>query len=566
MSIDSIDGGLRLARLGPTGEGSNMNRVLRAAGAAALVLPSLTAAQMPGNTSGAAAPAADPDTMTPDQLRAWKKANGSWYVQCDGDPDNVTGAETAARLLGAVTLLGVFAPAHESADPAKRKFGAEGVAACTRLIEGPQRESSASRRLGLVLGRALHRIEAKDYAGAIADTALARTTAKEAGIVDDVYWQTSRGRAPDLIESAALYRMGRIDEASALGFKGQADFRYALMPLLRVPGYYGDRAQLVTGELDHATALTHAHAFAASVQADRLEELGRFGEAATLRVAIADLAIAMSPKKYSATLLARAAVTHALAGQRDAAEKLAKEAQAQFDAKRTGGTPEANSAAFVEEMDLLAVIRAADAGDAKSARRLFAARSQWPEASFGSVVEVSRRLHVGAAQDELIGGLAKTPAELWKARADDRLAAVLATDANNASLFALVPAATSAKEYEALSKQAWKVEKSSWLLKDKKPDPENNGFETLFAYGQSPASVLPAYMLHAALLAKSRGQHGFVVTPLITSGLVAARIKTGNLGDPGLAAPLFNDADAVIAALSPMIPSPETLKARAKTG
>ena len=31
---------------------------------------------------------------------------GSAYLQCDGQPDNVTDGETAARLLGAVTLLG----------------------------------------------------------------------------------------------------------------------------------------------------------------------------------------------------------------------------------------------------------------------------------------------------------------------------------------------------------------------------------------------------------------------------------------------------------------------------
>src|SRR5207342_1870571 len=54
---------------------------------------------------------------------------GSAYVQCDGQPDNVTDGETAARLLGAVTLLGLFAPPHESPDASKRKFAAEGVAA-----------------------------------------------------------------------------------------------------------------------------------------------------------------------------------------------------------------------------------------------------------------------------------------------------------------------------------------------------------------------------------------------------------------------------------------------------
>ena len=75
---------------------------------------------------------------------------GSAYVQCDGQPDNVTDGETAARLLGAVTLLGLFAPPHEAADSSKRKFGAEGVAACTSLLSGDHQEGNAKRRLGLM--------------------------------------------------------------------------------------------------------------------------------------------------------------------------------------------------------------------------------------------------------------------------------------------------------------------------------------------------------------------------------------------------------------------------------
>jgi len=53
-----------------------------------------------------------------------------------------------------------------------------------------------------------------------------------------------------------------------------------------------------------------------------------------------------------------------------------------------------------------------------------------------------------------------------------------------------------------------------------------------------------------------------VITPYFGKNLLAAFIMTGNRGAPGLAAPLFNDADEVIADLSPLFPSPETLKAR----
>jgi hypothetical protein len=44
------------------------------------------------------------------------------------------------------------------------------VEACTRLIDDPQKgEHNVIRRLPLILARAAHRIEAKDFSGAAAD-------------------------------------------------------------------------------------------------------------------------------------------------------------------------------------------------------------------------------------------------------------------------------------------------------------------------------------------------------------------------------------------------------------
>ena len=112
---------------------------------------------------------------------------GSAYVQCDGQPNNVTGGETAARFIGAVTLLGIFAPPPEAADASKRKFGAAGVAACSTLLAGDKQEGNPARRVGLFLGRAIHQIEAKNYDAAIADVALARQAANAAGLMSDLY-------------------------------------------------------------------------------------------------------------------------------------------------------------------------------------------------------------------------------------------------------------------------------------------------------------------------------------------------------------------------------------------
>lgn len=525
---------------------------------------------MPAVAQTAAAPAAAPVTpptkpvaqMTPQELSAWKKANGSYYVQCDGMPDNMSAGETAARLIALSAVVGLLAPPPEAADPAKRKFGAEGVAACTRLIEGDKREDNASRRQGLILARGAHRIEAKDYAGAVADAELARKDAADSGLSTDTYWANSRGRGADLLEAAALYRMGKTADASAVVLRRQEAMRYALIPLLSTPQYFALLPDAVPGEAAYGEAINRTYPWFAAGTADRLERVGKFAEAAAVRDALIDLDKASTPATIGSLIMAQAAVSHALAGNTARAAELAKAAQENFDKRKAEGKPDPNPAEVVEQLDLYNIIRTAAAGDAKTARRLFAARSQWVSASFGSTVEVNRRLRNGAAADELIGGLQQTPAQLWKTKADEDLAKALARDTDNKSLFGMFPGAVKAGDFESVAKDTWKTQKSPWLLKPKKPDPEMAGWDTLFRYGATPTVMTQAYMLHAALLAKSRGHQGFVILPVIAPTIFAVKIKTGNLGEPGLAAPIFNDAATVIAALQPIFPDPVELRAR----
>lgn len=535
---------------------SAFSRVFVAASALAVATAAIA------QTPGAPPPGKATAQMTPQELATWKKANGSFYVQCDGQPDDMSDGETAARVIGAIALIGLFAPAPEAANPAKRKFGAEGIAACSQLIDGAKVESSPARRIGLILGRGAHRIEAKDYAGAVADAELARKTAADAGLTANPYWAVSRGRGADLLEAAALYRMGKLDLASAVALRDPASYRHALLPLLATPRYYTNAPAAVVGEDAYADALNRAYPWLAATSADRLEQLGRFADAAKLRDALIDLARGSSPNLVSSLPIAQAAVSHALAGNAARAAELAKAAQDNFDKRKADGKPDPNPAQVIEQLDLYNIIRTAGGGDVRTARRLFAARSQWVSASFGSTVEVNRRLRAGAPADDLIGGLAQGPDGLWKARADEQLAQALARDADNRTLFAMFPATLKPGDFEAVAKNTWKVDKSPWILKPKKPDPEPTGYETMFSYGTSPLVMTQAYALHAALIARSRGHQGFVMVPVITTGIFAMRLKTGNAGDPGLPAPLFNDADTVIAALSPIIPDPVTLKAR----
>ncbi len=510
-------------------------------GASALLLPLAAAAQTA--------------STTPEK----KAAEGSRYVQCDGEPNNVTGGETAARLLGAVTLLGLFAPPPEAADASKRKFGAEGVTVCSELLTGEKREGNPSRRVGLIMARAIHQIEAKDFASAIADADLAQKEAEAAGLMADPYFARSRGRAFDLIRAAALFRQGKIAEARDMTIRNAGLAKHSFLALSG--NQYSQMVQTGTpAEAQYYGWMTRSTALLASSEAARLEEIGRLREAATLREAKLDFLSVLNDQKNSVAL-AEAAVANALAGNRELGQQRAREAQANFDQRRSEGKPETNAAEFVELIDLYHVIDMADGGDIKGARRLFAARSQWIAPSFGMVVEVTRRLLAGASADERIGGLSRDPAQLWADRIATTKAALLDKDSDNKTLFYLVRNAVPASAYEALSKNVWNVKKSTIALTIKPKDGKPRKYDTFLQFGNFQA-VFEGYLLHAALTAKSRGHQGFVLTAVPAGGMFGALVLTGNRGEPGLPAALYNDADEIIADLSSIIPSPDALKAR----
>lgn len=485
---------------------------------------------------------------------------GSAYLQCDGKPNNVTSGETAARLLGAVTLLGLFAKPPEAPDASKRKFGAEGVTVCDSLLVGDKKEGNPSRRVDLLLGRAIHQIEAKNYDAAIADARMARGEADAAGLLKDSYYARSAGRAFDLIEAAALYRLNKPVEARAAGLRGTAAIRRSALALFSVPDYLFDDPAMSDAEADYIGWRTHSAALTGGGQADRLEEWGRFAEAAKVRNAMVDLDRVIAPDLIDSEWLARAAVSHMLAGNTEAGAARAAEARANIDKRRIAGKPEKDAAEIVEVLDLYAILELASKGDAAGARRLFAARSQWVAASFGTVVETTRRLRNGARPDEMIGGLSRDPGQLWKEHLDSRRAEVLAKDSDNKSLFWLLPSMEGARSYRALAKQVWRTDKSKLIIKLDHPEKAPLKMERMFLYGATPTVALDAFSLHAALLAKQRGQQGFVIMPLFSGGYMTAGFLTGNRGDAGMPEAVFNDADQVIAELKPLLPDPVTLK------
>jgi len=235
-----------------------MHKLIAAASAAALAV------------SSSAAAAEDED-------------KGSLYLQCDGQPNNMTEGESFARLLGAVTLLGIFAKSPEAPDPSKRQFGEAGVSACTQLIDGAEIENNGIRRLPLILARALHQIEAKNYQAAIDDVGKARAEAAALGLVGNPYFDRSMGLSFGSIEAEARLRLGDAPGAQHTSLSRMQGMDHSAFAILVANGYYPFVRELTPESERALTAQARILPAQFSGLAAQLEEAGRFEEAAGKR-------------------------------------------------------------------------------------------------------------------------------------------------------------------------------------------------------------------------------------------------------------------------------------------
>jgi hypothetical protein len=487
------------------------------------------------------------------------KKLGSNYLRCDGQPNNMTDAESFARFIGAVTLLALFAPPAEAADPSKRQFGEKGVEACSKLLDDPKQETNGLRRIPLMLARGVHRIEAKDYAGAIADVELARAEAKALNLIGNPYFDRSMGRSFDQVEAAARLRMDDAASAETISLRGLGAMRYSYYPLITTDTYDEFTATLTPErerQLDSLSRMTMAYLI---LYADRLDDVGRFADAARKRESLIRAIDTLSPDEKMTELYASAALSHALAGEWDRADERAAFARTNLSDRKARGKPEEASAAAVEVLDLVDILRLTRDGKMKEARRSFAARSQWLSPSFGAVMETNRRLRPGATTDELFGALAKTPEELWAARRDDEMARRIALDADNKVLFYNIKPYTQISLYEGASKNTWRTDKSKLMGKEPVKDTK-----LMMIYGgQYGLAAFDVIMLHAALAAKARGKQGFLMDIRLKPAFFGMVLFV-NQDDPDSDPERYISADEVIAELTALIPSPEMLAARKK--
>ncbi|GGZ03340.1 hypothetical protein GCM10011614_17800 [Novosphingobium colocasiae] len=499
---------------------------------------------------------ADPLSTTPEDLKAF----GSLYLRCDGRPNNVTDGESFARFLGAVTLLSLFAPSPEMPDSSERLFGEKGVAVCNELLDNPKQETNGLRRIPLILGRAIHQIEAKNYDTAIADVAKARQEATAIGLVGNPYFDRSMGLSFNIIEAHALLRSGHPAEAQHKALENALRLPFSFYAGLASPTFPEFNRELTSDE----EAFYRANGRISRLQgirfANRLEEAGRFAEAAKWRDSITTVLNAMDTASKDTWTYSVAAISYALAGNWQLADQRAAEAQANMDARIAAGKPETTQAADIERLDLYQVLKQAHEGHLTEARRSFAARSKWIAPSFGAIVATNALLRQGARPDELFGSLAKTPDALWAERRTAALSVMLENDKNNRTLWTFLLPYAKISDYEAASKTVWRVQKS-WILAKEPMKDSRFYLETI---NSGPLTQPEALLLHGALQAKAKGFAGLVILTLPERPSVAY-VEFGNPGDADMTADGYLDADTVIAALRPVFPSPEDLAARRKS-
>ena len=510
------------------------------------------------------APPPAPAVATPPPVDgATPVKQASLHVRCDGNPPQMSDVESFARILGALTLLALFAPPPEQADASKRLFGAAGVDACTQLIENPASlEKNKLRLMKLILARAAHRIEARQYKEALADVGLARAEAKAAGMSGNPYFERSMGLAFDRFESFARLRMGDAAGARTTSLSHLQTMPYSFLPVLTAQDFaWANRTMDATEEQAHAIRdrmLTNA----LGSHCVRLEEMGRFEEAAALREAMVNRANSVTEGGSGAWLLAATATTHAMAGHWTLAKDRATEARSKLDKADEEGKPDPLRSQIIEQLDFLGVVELMHEGKIDEARRNFAARSDW-NVSIGQKWQLADQLRKGARPDQLFGALAKSGDEQWEDQRKRSMAALLQADTNNRMLFSNILPYATVQDYEKMSRQVWRADKSKMIGEKPMKNSKFYVVSTFTLFGSSAFARQDAQVLHSALVAKARGYKGFMLLNGTTVDDTAL-VMFGNAGDPDMPAMLYLDADAVIAELRQVIPSPEELEVRIK--
>jgi hypothetical protein len=481
------------------------------------------------------------------------------FIQCDGRTGDVDFGEALLRALAATATAGLSEHAMRRDDASGRLSGLAGAEACERALRADA--GNALRRVRLGFARTIHYLEAErpeealrsaqDYPAHIggrgAEWAIARTL----------------GSAAIMFEAEALLRAGRIAEAEDAAVRASSAAGLEIIGLLRAAQYlnltprFADdkkRALELTSQLfpERLMLLADAQAWAGDYRA----------AAATVGAFIESVRAALpSGDRRLPNLVASQALYAAMAGDMAEARRLASEAQSELEAGLGSGQVVPHQRAITDEhLALVDIIGHAAEGRSGEARRLFSSRSEWLLAPRPVVVAVIATLAAGAEMSERTGLLARDPAQVRDEEFANRANMMRNTD-RLSRLYDWTLYQALEADYRGHARRAWRVSPRPYYLVRGMPRtdwPPGSRFEGLSMTNLATGSLADgeALLLHAALIARSRGLSGFAFVPSRVS-TTELRVRFGNVGDPGFPTQATVSADPVIEALAPHIPQPQ---------
>ena len=472
------------------------------------------------------------------------------FVHCDGQPNKESSLSTAARLVALSLVVGLFIPMPESADTSKRMKGQDGIKACDAALNGDEKAHDGGRRLELILGRSIHRMEIADWQGAIDD--LHTLPADQPELTGTRAYRQSLGQTAAYLEGISLVAKGDTDGAVAMGYRIANDSPYDAysMPLayrlvLLEDGYTPEKKQILDQMVrinpKQATARASARALA-----------GDFAGAADDYAAYNDL-LATFPETQVYVMQALGATSYRLAGNAAKAEELMTAAKLKADSDATDGKRGDLVDSFHEISDFYDIVAALDAGQSVRARNMFSAHSHWRNIGYAYVAELARRLQTVGTPEEQAMSPIQTPDQVVSEFKKTIVAAITSKgDKDNQYWSYFIPANGDAA-YARLSTAVWNTKRSPYIVKTKVAAMDSQYVSTSGAGVSIPCGY--AMYMHLAVTAKAQGKTGFMMMPG-QKNLCEGFFRIGNADDKGMVAPFMMNADQVIADLGTYFPKP----------
>ncbi len=478
------------------------------------------------------------------------KDKASNFVHCDGKPNKESSLGIAARLVAISLVVGLLIPMPEEPDATKRLKGQDGIKACDAALNGDEKAKDGGRRLELILGRSIHRMEVADWQGAIDDIHTLPTDQPQ--LTSTRAYRQSLGHTAAYLEAISLLAKGDQKGAIAMGYKIGDESPYdpyalqlsALLVVLE-DGYSPEKKQL----LDQLVRVSPKQIW---TRAMARASAGDFAGAADDYAAWSDMLGTMEGV-HNYLFQDLAAIGYRLAGKPEQADALVNTAKQQADADIAAGKHTNLADSHRELSDFYAIIVALDSGQAVRARNMFSAHSHWSSISYSYVAEVARRLQsVGTPEEQAMSPI-QTPQDITGEFKRTMIAMITTKGDKDDKYWSYFIPANSDPAFGKFSDNVWYTKNSRYI--DKKPINEVNGqFINTSINGAGVPCAYALYM-HLALVAKAQGKSGFMVLSGQKS-YCSTYFRIGNADDKNMLAPFMMNADQVIGDLKTYFPNP----------